>query len=411
VRYEVIGNQIRPGFARDEDGLFVRTTLFAGHGTGPVRVAAELWDSRAYDVGPRSAVGTNEVNALELVQAYVSADFDAPFGAGSRVSLQLGRYLLNLGSRRLVAADDYRNTTNGYTGLRADAKLPSGAAATLVYVLPQLRRPDDLDSVLDNEVEVDREAFDLQLWGGLVSRRAAPDRPMAELSYFGLREADAPSRPTRDRRLHTIAARVVRDPAKGRWDYEVEGIYQLGTVSSGLAATATELDVAAWFVHADAGYGFADAWATRLSVEFDAASGDRPGGRFGRFDTLFGMRRADLAPAGLYNAVGRANLVTPGLRVETAPSKRLDLFAAYRALWLASRSDGFSTTGLRDPTGRSGAFAGHQVEGRARWWLVPERLRAEANGLWLARRGFLRRAPNAPPGDTRYLSLALTASF
>ena len=31
---------------------------------------------------------------------------------------QAGRFTLNLGSRRLVAADDYRNATNGYTGLK-----------------------------------------------------------------------------------------------------------------------------------------------------------------------------------------------------------------------------------------------------------------------------------------------------
>src|SRR3546814_11172979 len=54
------------------------------------------------------------------------------------------------------------------------------------------------------------------------------------------------------------------------------------------------------------------------------ASGDKPGGAYGRFDTLFGMRRAELAPAGLYNAISRSNLTTQGIRFEAAPSKRLE---------------------------------------------------------------------------------------
>lgn len=64
----------------------------------------------------------------------------------------------------------------------------------------------------------------------------------------------------------------------------------------------------------------------RISAEFDFASGDRSGPGYQRFDTLFGMRRADLAPAGIYNAIGRANILTPGIRAEVALGKRLDGF-------------------------------------------------------------------------------------
>jgi hypothetical protein len=150
----------------------------------------------------------------------------------------------------------------------------------------------------------------------------------------------------------------------------------------------------------------------RLSVEYDRASGDGPGRTFGRFDTLFGMRRADLAPSGIYNSIGRANISTPGVRIEAAPGKRLDMFAVYRAMWLADPTDAFSTTGVRDPSGRSGSFAGHQIEGRIRYWLVPGFLRGEINAIWLGKGRFLRTAPNAPQtGDARYLSTVLMATF
>jgi hypothetical protein len=65
-----------------------------------------------------------------------------------------------------------------------------------------------------------------------------------------------------------------------------------------------------------------------------------------------------------------------------------------------------------DVTGASGSFAGHQLEARFRYWLVPSFLRAEVNALWLAKGRFLETAPNAPTtGDTQYLATALTATF
>jgi hypothetical protein len=412
VRYETLDGQARAGFGAEDELFSIRTTILAEYREDGFRVGVELYDSRAYGSEPGSAIGTAEVNTLEPVQAYVGYEVREPFGRGTALAVQAGRFTLNLGSRRLVAADDYRNTTNGYTGLRADIHAGDGTAATLIYTLPQVRLPDDLPAILDNKVRLDRESFDLQLWGGLVSRPRVIAGALAEIGYFGLAERDAPGRPTRNRHLHNISARLIRDPAPGKADFEVEGIYQLGSARSSLAATAPELDVSAWFLHADAGYTFHGPLKARLSVEYDHASGDGSGRSFGRFDTLFGMRRADLAPAGIYAQIGRANISTPGVRLEMAPTSRLDGFVAYRAMWLAERTDAFSTTSVRDPSGRSGSFAGHQIEGRVRWWLVPKRFRAEINGAWIGKGRFLEAAPNAPQtGNTHYISIAVTAAF
>jgi hypothetical protein len=183
LRLEAIGGQARAGFNKNDELFNIRTTLAAEYRTGPVRFVAELWDSRVYGGDRGSPVSTGEVNTLELVQAYAEARLaDGPVA----ITGQAGRYLLNLGSRRLVAADDYRNTTNGYTGLRADLSARGGWKATALYVLPQVRRPDDLDSLLDNDVKIDRESFDQVLWGGLVSRAKAIGPAMAELSFFHL---------------------------------------------------------------------------------------------------------------------------------------------------------------------------------------------------------------------------------
>ncbi len=140
-RYEVLDGQVRPGFNAKDDVFSLRTALLAQYEAGNVSFGSELYDSRVYGGELGSAISTNDVNALELVQAYVSAKAGNPFGTDTSAALQVGRFTLNLGSRRLVAADDYRNTTNGYTGLRADLMLRGDVAATLIYTLPQQRRP------------------------------------------------------------------------------------------------------------------------------------------------------------------------------------------------------------------------------------------------------------------------------
>lgn len=409
IRYETITNQPRAGYNRNDELLNLRTTLLVKYQSGPFTVAGELWDSRVYGEDKGSPVTTGEANALEPVQAYIGAR--GAIGA-VKVSGQLGRFTLNLGSRRLVGAEEYRNTTNGYTGLRLDLATPGGVTATGIYVLPQQRRPDAPASLRDNAVGFDHEGFDQVLWGGTVAKAKAIGAVTAEASFFHFGEHDTPGRPTRDRSLNTVGGRLWRDLATGAADGEVEAFHQSGTISASIAPAAATLPVSAWFVHASGGYSFAGALKLRLSLHYDRASGDKAGGSYGRFDTLFGMRRAELAPAGLYNAVGRANVSTPGARFEIAPSKRWDAFLTYRALWLAERTDSFSTTGVRDASGRSGSFAGHQLDTRLRWWMRPDRLRFEFDGTLLMKGRFLKEAPNAPPGKvSAYSSFNLTASF
>lgn len=412
LRYEFIDGQARAGFNESDQLLNVRTNILAEYRRANVRFGVELFDSRVWGDNPGTPVTTNEVNTLEPVQAYVAADLGSVLGKGTTLALTAGRMTLNLGSRRLVAADDYRNTTSGYTGVRADFAGPRGWKATLIYTLPQVRQPEDDAGIRAGRIELDRESFDLVLWGGQISKAKALGETTAELTYFHLGERDSPGRPTRDRSLDTFGGRLIAEPRAGAFDYEVEAFYQTGHASTSLALAAPQQSVSATFVHADLGYTFAGKWAPRLSLEFDRASGDNPGGSYGRFDTLFGMRRADLAPAGLHNAIARTNLVAQGVRIEATPSSRLDWFAAYRALWLAAAEDSFSSTGVRDASGRSGDFAGHQLEARVRYWIVPQRLRLEIDGLVLAKGRFLRDAPNAPAGRwTRYGSFNLTASF
>jgi hypothetical protein len=158
----------------------LRTLIDAEYRQGGWRIAGELQDSRVYGFGSPHLRTANDVNTLELVQAYVARRFDTPFGPGSRIEATVGRMTINLGSRRLVAADEYRNTTHGSTGLRIDMALPGRVDGTAIYVLPQRRLPDDADGVRNNRVVVDREGFATQFFGGIVAKRDAIGRVMAK---------------------------------------------------------------------------------------------------------------------------------------------------------------------------------------------------------------------------------------
>ena len=410
LRYEALEGQPRAGLNATDEQLAQRTIITAQVDLQAIKVNAELHDSRAWLTKTGGAVSANEVNTFELVQANIAGDVS--LGSGAKLSLQLGRMTLGLGSRRLVAADDYRNATNGYTGLRADLRTKGGLAATAIYVLPHIRLPDDLPSIKAQQPKWDRESFDLQLWGGLVSHSGLVRHLMLEAGYFGLLERDWPGRVTRQRDLDNFSARLIRDPRPGKVDFELEGIYQSGTVRASASTSAAILPVSAWFMHADAGYSFPGAAKVRLSLEYDRASGDEPGGEFGRFDTLFGMRGADLAQSGIYNAIGRANISAGGVRLEKGLANRWEGYLTYKQMWLASRTDSFSTTGVRDFTGTAGNFAGHQVEAQLRYWLVPKFLRGQLSIVNLSKGRFLRTAPNAvTKADTQYVATTISMHF
>jgi len=411
VRLETLAGQSRVGLDPSFSVASLRSTLFAEYHKDWFRIGGELWDSRAYPREPGSGVSSNDVNALEPVQAYVGADFGAPFGKGSAATAQLGRFVLNLGSRRLVAADDYRNTTNGYTGLRVDLKSGGGSTATFIYTQPQVRLPDALPGVLDNDVKLDRESPDLVLWGGVL---ATPLSRFATLegSWYTFTEKDRPDLATRDRNLDNLGLRLYRDPKAETLDFELEAIRQTGTIRASTAASAALVDVSASFYHVEAGYQWSGKSKPHLALEYDYASGDDSDAKFGRFDTLFGMRRGDLAPSGLFAAIGRTNLKALGLRLEATPSPRFDYMAVYRGLWLASRTDSFSTTGVRDALGRSGTFAAHEIDTRVRYWVIPRELRFEVDAVVLFKGRFLEEAPNAPQtGNERFLSINITRQF
>ena len=411
ARYETVGGRPRPGYATSEDAFLLRSGIAAEYGPGPLAIGAEVIDSRAYDIGGASQIGRDDVNAIELPQAYLKLRLDHG-GPVGKVALEGGRFLINLGSGRVIATDEYRNTVNGFTGLRVDLAPAHDTEVTAFYVLPQERLPDAQPDIRRNLVRFDRETFDDVLFGAYLRHRKVLGAGQVELAYYRLAEHDSPGRPTADRRLHTLDARLSRDAKAGTVDYDVEGIYQFGRASDSTMASAVQAEVSAGLFHAAAGYSWDTPLKPRVGLFYDYASGDGRGARFNRFDTLFGSRREDLGPSGTYSGLARENISAPGIRFEAKPGDRFEALADYRAIWLASRYDRFYQ--VTDRTGASGRFGGQQVEGRVRYWIVPKHLRLESNFALLFKGRFLKDAPQALARDdatVKFIETNLQVTF
>lgn len=110
-RFEHLQHDFRFVNPETATGFFMRTRLSVELGFPPLVVGAELEDSRRWvsDGGP---VNTTLINPLELLQASAGLRGHGVFTAGDAARRTIGRVTVDLGSRRLVAPNELRNTTN-----------------------------------------------------------------------------------------------------------------------------------------------------------------------------------------------------------------------------------------------------------------------------------------------------------
>lgn len=415
TRFESLDGQFRAAPTLDaSDHLWaLRTTLRADATLRSFNATAELWDARQFAADEGSFVDPTIVNSAELVQLFVGFGSNDVLVAGDKASVIFGRHTMDLGSRRLVARPEFRNTANTFLGLNARWESSAKHVLQAFFTLPTRRLPGDTDSLLDNDAQLDEESRRVRFWGLYGTLAGVVDGASLELYYLKLDERDAPRLETADRSLSTVGARLVKRPASAALDYEFEAAWQFGT-SRASAASGTDLDHRAGFVHIEGGYTFPHAWKPRGVLQFDYASGDRSptDSENNRFDTLFGARRWEFGPTGIFGAISRSNVVTPGLRVFAQPRNNVELMAAHRAFFLASKTDAYVAGGVRDPGGGSGDHVGDLTEIRVRWHVMPGTWMLEFGAAYLAAGAFLDRAPNASGnGDTTYTYVQSVFNF
>tara|TARA_R110002049_G_scaffold13509_2_gene58639 strand:+ start:271394 stop:272755 length:1362 start_codon:yes stop_codon:yes gene_type:complete len=418
TRYETLDEQFRAGGSGDDQILVFRTNILARVTWNQWEFGFELLDSRQAYADDSTKISSGDVNPLDVLQTYIQWN-DAASDQNDVVNkVRVGRFTMDVGSRRFVARNKFRNAINSFTGIDWSRTKANGEELRAFYTLPVQRLPGEFDRRKRNRTQGDDQDTEVAFWGTyykLPTHALSQWDSEAELFYFGLDENDTHNRPTRNRDIHTMGARLYKNKARSEFDYQVEAVYQFGESRATTSASDREdLDHFAYFARAELGYSFARHWSPRLIAQLDYASGDDDpdDGNNNRFDSLFGVRRFDFGPLGIYGPFSRANIVSPGLRLQLKPSPKVSMFVAHRGYWLASDRDAWTVAGVQDPQGDSGSFLGQQFEARLRWEIYPENLLWEIGGAYLFKGGFANDAPNAnDEGDSNFLYSQFTFSF
>lgn len=401
-RYEAFDDQFRGGSGGEEHIFVTRSLVEMTVRDEFLSATAEIQDSRVYSGISNATLNTGIVNNVELLQGYIAGEFTDAFEADDSLRVQLGRHTMDIGSRRLVARNRFRNTINGFTGVNAQWKSKSGNEARVFYTYPVQRLPRGSAALDDGDIQFDEERTSVKFWGGHGTFRDVAAGMDAELYLFGLDESDAEGLSTRDRNLKTLGTRWVKPRSAGNLYWELESVYQFGESPQSAAST---LDHEAWFHHATFGYAFRGDTKSRLEVLFDYVSGDNNpnDGDNNRFDTLFGARRFEFGPTGILGAFARSNLVSPGLRFNTKLASDWQLMLTHRFHYLASDRDAWTTAGVQDPTGNSGSYIGTLSEFRVRHDIAPKSLMLEFGAAYYAAGSFVENAAGpASVSDTLY---------
>ncbi|GAB4266774.1 MAG: alginate export family protein [Methylomicrobium sp.] len=401
TRYEVLDGSFRAGAQGGDQQIPLQTCMSLEADFEALRFGVEFLDSRQFGSDAGSSLNNTHANEADFLQAYLAFAQQNFLDSGIGAEMILGRQTLNFGSRRLVARNVFRNTINAFTGARLRFQDNGRWQFNGFVTMPVGRYPNDRQELLDGRHEWDQELYKTWFSGGILEIYDIGWQINAELYLYHLSEGDQTDNATRNRRLFTPGMRWYRKASKGAFDFELETIGQFGkSRGSTTASDHRNLDHQAWFQHVSIGYTANLPGSPRLSLVYDFASGDSDPNdhKNERFDTLFGARRFEYGPTGIYGVVARGNLSSPGYRLNIAPRSDVQAFFCHRFLWLAESRDSWTSAGLRDTTGGSGDEFGHQIELATRW-NVNSSLNLETGWTHLFKGNFARNAPNAPDGQ------------
>ena len=241
--------------------------------------------------------------------------------AGAQGLLRFGRMELQEGKQRLISPLDWSNTRRTFDGVfgryqRGHQRLDAFATKP-VKVLPT-----ELDDWFGDSIA---DAF----WGLYYTNRIWTCRTW-ELYVLGLhRETAKYGAVTGDEDRYTVGGRIGGEIPKTAFDYDIEVALQFGTFGGE--------DILAGMVSMVFGWKPCwTCWDERIAIGLDYASGDDSGDAFGTFNQLYPLGHAYL---GYMDLIGRQNVVSGHLLLETKPLDKLTLAAAYFGFWRASDTD------------------------------------------------------------------------
>ena len=380
-RYEYRDNDFRRGRDTIDEPILLRTRGFVAikNILDPLRFTLEVEDARRNHSQFTREFDTRDVNYAEPIQAYAELYFkDTPLGKDDLgnerpISVRAGRHAFEYTDRRLLARNEWRNTTNNFQGVRTIiGQQKNDWQLDLLALKPVQRFTNQLDEV-DHAQDFYGVIGDWRRWSEVVTLQPyyyllKQDGNKVEFDANGKAAA---ANTKIDREIHTAGIRAYGVVGKTGWDYDVSYAKQWGNQDrlSNAGAFISELDHDAYAYNAEIGYSFNHPWKPRLSAFYGVASGDKnpTDGKNNRFERLFGFAR----PWSNNDYFQMENLVAPKVRVEFDPKvswlEGLKVDAGYSWYRLDQERDRWNGAGLRDNTGRSGKDVGEEVDIRVRF--------------------------------------------
>jgi opacity protein-like surface antigen len=336
----------------------------------PFRAVVEFQDSRAFN--NIFQYQGQEINQTDLISAYGELYFKDAFGQDPRgndrpLTLRAGRFHFELLDRRLIAENEFRNTTNNFDGFRV-----------------KVGKKDndwDLDSFLMRPIIRDPYSFDRPDWqtwiyGSVLSVRRWSEYATIQPYFLGRHQFADPLNPSNSMKVgrETNAPGLRIYGVLGNFDYDFDINKQFGytgefaTIGANTAAVqrTVQLDAIAYGI--EAGYTFSDhPWKPRISGVYTYGSGNKSpfDSASQNFDIFYGFNQ----PFSRNDYMAWNNLKAPKARLEFTPAKGLQIDTAFSAYWLASAAAPWDRANLSAPLGNRGTFVGTEFDIRARYKL------------------------------------------
>ena len=348
TRFEIRDNDFRRSINTVDQPFLLRTRAYLAvkNKFDPLRFTVEISDARRYNSDfPRDV---RDSNFQEPIQLYGELFFKQSWIAGKQLSLKFGRQAFEYTDRRLLARNEFRNTTNNFDGIRA--------------ILGKQSDRWQLDALLLQPILRDDNGFDKRdkantLLGLIGDYRGISRYITLQPLYLVLKQDGGKVATGIEREIHTIGLRGYGIVGKTGFDYDFSYNKQVGNDGprkhDALGYTG------------ELGYTFAQPWKPRLSAGWNYGSGDdNPNDQqSGRFERLFGFAR----PFSQNDYFQFENVEATKIRFELTPSKELQWDAGLNWYSLNSATDRWNNAGLRDASGQSGTFIGNEFDTRVIW--------------------------------------------
>jgi len=348
TRFEFRDNDFRRNVNHVDQPFLVRTRAYLAvkNRFDPLRFTVEISDARRYNGDfPRDV---RDSNFQEPIQLYGELFFKQSPVADRQLSVKFGRQAFEYTDRRLLARNEFRNTTNNFDGIRV--------------ILGKQADAWQVDALLLQPILRDDNGFDKRdkantLIGVIGDYRGISQTITLQPLYLLLKQDGSKAASGIEREIHTVGLRAYGIVGKTGFDYDFSYNKQEGNDGprkhDALGYTG------------ELGYTFKQAWKPRLSAAWNFASGDDnpTDQQSGRFDRLFGFAR----PFSQNDYFQYENVEATKVRFELTPTKELQWDAGFNWYSLNSATDRWNNAGVRDTSGQSGSYVGHEFDTRLVW--------------------------------------------